>query len=212
MRKLILKMSMSLDGFVGGPNGEIDWIFGSMNPEVMDWLSKTLWEAGVHIMGSRTYQDMVAYWPRSSDLLAAPMNQIPKMVFSRKGKVLPNPTLTTTAFVDASKGATPLGEIPADMVNGWSDPKIASGDLTDEISRLKRESGKDILAHGGAGFARSLVSKGLVDEFRLLTHPVALGVGLPLFSDLPEPLHLRLANVTTFGSGAVAHIYRPQGR
>jgi dihydrofolate reductase len=112
---------------------------------------------------------------------------------------------------DASKGAMPLGDIPTDMIKGWSYSKIVSGDITEEINRLKHEPGKDILAHGGAGFARSLVSKGLVDEYRLLTHPVALGVGLPLFSNLPEPLHLRLENVTTFGSGAVAHTYRPQG-
>ncbi len=86
MRKLVLKMSMSLDGFVGGPNGEIDWLFRSMDSGVMDWLSRNIGAAGLHIMGSHTFQDMAAYGPRSSDLLAAPMNQIRKVVFSKKGK------------------------------------------------------------------------------------------------------------------------------
>jgi dihydrofolate reductase len=207
MRRLILKMSMSLDGFVGGPNGEIDWIFASIGPGVMKWLGETLWGAGVHIMGSRTYQDMVAYWPHSSDVLAAPMNQIPKVVFSKKDLVAPNVELTTAALKSASQASMPVGAASQDALQGWIDAKVASGDLTEEVDRLKRAPGKAILAHGGAGFARSLASRGLVDEYRLLIHPVALGSGLPLFSALPEPLHLLLSDVTALDGGTVAHTY-----
>jgi dihydrofolate reductase len=85
---------------------------------------------------------------------------------------------------------------------------MATGDLEAEIAGLKRDPGKDIVAHGGATFARSLVRLGLVDEYQLLVHPVALGQGLPLFADLPSPLDLTLVGVTAFGSGAVAHVYR----
>lgn len=73
---------------------------------------------------------------------------------------------------------------------------------------MKQIPGKEILAHGGAGFARSLVASGLIDEYRLVTHPVALGRGLSLFSDLPEPAHLHLASATAFEGGIVAHVYR----
>jgi dihydrofolate reductase len=86
---------------------------------------------------------------------------------------------------------------------------IASGDLKEEIIRLKQQPGKDILAHGGASFARSLASLGLVDEYKLLVHPVALGKGLPLFSALPKPLDLKLVSSTPFKGGAIAHIYQP---
>jgi len=78
-----------------------------------------------------------------------------------------------------------------------------------EIARLKQEPGKDILAHGGAGFAQSLVLLGLVDEFRLLTHPVALGCGRALFVGLSYPLNLQLISSSAFPGGCIAHIYRP---
>ena len=74
MRKLVLKMSVSVDGFVGGPNGEIDWLLRTMDKPVIDWIEKTLWQAGVHIMGRHTFYDIASYWPTSSDQLAAPMN------------------------------------------------------------------------------------------------------------------------------------------
>ena len=84
MRKLVLKMSVSVDGFVSGPNGEVYWIFKTGNG-VTEWLVDTLWQAGVHAMGSRTYYNMAAFWPSSGAPLAAPMNEILKVVFSRKG-------------------------------------------------------------------------------------------------------------------------------
>ncbi len=85
---------------------------------------------------------------------------------------------------------------------------MASGDLAEEITRLKAQEGKPIMAHGGAGFARSLVALGLVDEFVLLVHPVALGRGLPIFSDLAAPAPLRLMSSRAFPGGSVAQTYR----
>ena len=83
------------------------------------------------------------------------------------------------------------------------------GALADEIGRLKQEPGKEIMAHGGAGFARSLVRLGLVDEYRLLIHPVALGSGLGLFSSLARPIDLKPISTIAFPGGAIAKIYRP---
>jgi dihydrofolate reductase len=90
MRELILKMSLSVDGFVAGPNGELEWIFETMDREVTEWIVDTLWQAGVHIMGAATYRDMANYWPNrgvqtaQTQPFAAPMNEIPKVVFSRR--------------------------------------------------------------------------------------------------------------------------------
>ncbi len=86
---------------------------------------------------------------------------------------------------------------------------MASGDLTEEIARLKAQEGKPIIAHGGASFARSLVAQGLVDQYVLLVCPIALGKGLPLFSELAAPTPLRLISSKAFPGGAVAQIYRP---
>jgi dihydrofolate reductase len=172
MRKLVLKMDVSLDGFVGATDGDVEWIFRGHDDEAREWIVKQLWQAGVHAMGRVTYGDMAAYWPSSTEVFAAPMNEIPKVVFSK--------TLTDPA---------------------WDDTTVLDGDLAEEIASLKRETGKDILAHGGAGFAQSLSRLGLVDEYRLIQHPVALGSGLPLFA---EPVDLRKVSTTPFATGAVA--------
>jgi dihydrofolate reductase len=192
MRKLILKMSMSLDGFVGGPNGEMDWMLRSRSEDGAAWVRETLWQAGLHAMGSRSYQGWAGYWPTSTDPMAAPMNDIPKVVFTRQ-----------TSF---DRRAAPE---PSPAAASWASARIVNGDLAEEIQRLKQEPGKDILAHGGATFARSLVRLGLVDEYRLVVHPVALGSGVPLFSDLRQPMDLELISASQFRSGAVAHVYRP---
>jgi dihydrofolate reductase len=78
-----------------------------------------------------------------------------------------------------------------------------------EIASLKREPGQDIIAHGGATFVQALSRLGLIDEYRLVIQPVALGSGLPLFKDLPAPLHLELVEAKTFPTGTVIHVYQP---
>src|ERR1700730_8096486 len=179
------------------------------------WTVESLWEAGVHIMGSRTFYDMAAYWPASSEPFAAPMNKIPKVVFSRTGVETGGRKrdLTTRALTDAIRfrSAAEAQPTSATATKGaaWSESRIANGDLGEEIARLKKESGKDILAHGGARFAQSLVALGLIDEYRLLVQPVALGKGLPLFAGLLKPIDLKLVRTTAFGARTVAHIYQP---
>ena len=85
MRKLILGMTVTADGFVCGPNHELDWFMRTRDNTVKDWIEKSLWEGGVHIMGSRTFEVMAPYWVTSTDQLADPMNKIPKVVFSKGG-------------------------------------------------------------------------------------------------------------------------------
>jgi dihydrofolate reductase len=213
MRRLVLKMSISLDGFVGGPNGEIDWIFRTAGADSTAWIVDTLRQAGAHVMGSRTYYDMAAFWPYSDAPFAAPMNDIPKIIFSRHGlKDGAAAAQTTRALADARDagrvGNRP-GVTPAEAVlKSWTEPVLARGDLAEEVARLKEQAGKFLLAHGGARFAQSLVASGLVDEYRLLIHPVALGRGQPLFSALRGPADLRLISATTFGSGVVGAVYQ----
>ena len=171
-----------------------------------------LWQAGAHLMGRRTFHDMAAYWPSSTELFAAPMNEIPKVVFSRQGFTPSQNGEVTPGFDDAvrirrANGSNTASTLPP-SAKTWAEAIVASGDMTQEVMKLEKQPGKDLIAHGGAGFAQSLVQMGLIDEFWLLTHPVALGRGLPLFSLLPKPLHLKLVSVTAFSSGAVAHVYQ----
>ena len=188
MRRLILKMSMSLDGYVAGPKGELDWMMRTRSPEGIEWVGQSLRQAGAHLMGRRTYADMVAYWPTSTDPLAAPMNTVPKIVFSRSGGL----ALESTAAPGS----------------GWDDTRVLGSDLAADIAALKAESGKDLLAHGGASFAQALVRLGLVDEYRLVVHPVVLGSGQALFVGT-APFDLALTDATSFPIGTQGLIYRP---
>src|ERR1700733_5093178 len=166
MRKLVLKMSITADGFMSGPNGEIDWLLKTMDKSASQWIEKTLWQAGVHIMGSKTFHDMASYWPTSADNLAAPMNEIPKIVFSKKGYLEQiGSAPTTRALEDSSKfdSEKGIGKIEhSKSASSWTNVPVAR-DLVSEITKLKKEDGKFILAHGGVSFVQDLVKNQLID-------------------------------------------------
>jgi len=206
-------MSISLDGFVGGANGENEWIFPTMGEDVTTWIVETLETAGLHVMGRRTYHDMASYWPTSTSPFAASMNSIPKMVFTRSAVIeRPDLRLTTTALKDASKahGQTQQMAQPDEAIcNLWLNPNVGGTDLVSEIGELKDSDGKPIVAHGGASFAASLIEHNLVDEYHLIVHPVALGQGLPIFDRLPNPLSMQLVECRQFAGGAIAKVFEP---
>jgi dihydrofolate reductase len=180
MRRLIVLVSISLEGFVAPMKGAKDHRAAPEDAALKQVKLGWLREAGTHVMGRVTYQEMAGHWPTSSDEYAAPMNELPKVVFSK--------TLEST---------------------DWPGTRAARGDLAEEVASLKAEAGGDIIAWGGASFLQALTRTGLVDEYRLVINPVALGRGLPLFGELPAPLPLRLVEATTYDSGAALHVYRP---
>ncbi|MFE4710150.1 dihydrofolate reductase family protein [Paenibacillus sp. NPDC056722] len=180
MRKVVLKMNVSLDGYISTPSGGLDWVFRSFDSGLEQYIVNLLWQADIHIMGRKTYDVMSEYWLTSTDSYAAPMNEIPKVVFSR--------TL---------------------MEANWKNSRIGQSDLEEELAFLKLQPGKMILAHGGAGFAQSLMKLGLVDEYQLMIHPVVLGEGIPLFKDMHQALPLKLLDTRVFDAGVVLHVYQP---
>jgi dihydrofolate reductase len=208
----MMKMSMTIDGFVASSNGRMDWMFKSSSEDSRDWVVQLCSEAGLHIMGSKTFNDMAAYWPTDKSPFAAPMNEIPKAVFTQKGMKGFDPSKTTNALEnarqdDAARGATTIAPPPAAI--SWAEARIFKGDLAEGIRQLKNENGKPILAHGGAGFMRSLIATGLIDEYHLAIHPAAIGSGLPIFTNLTNPLELKLVNFKAFSGGVVIHTYQP---
>jgi dihydrofolate reductase len=201
-------MAMSVDGFVSGLEGRNTWMFGA-DQEAKAWGVEFIWNASLHIMGSRSFHGMAAWWPTSTDQFAPPMNQIPKAVFTRQ-RLAGLMNADTVAGLDeacAHAGATQSAELQPGG-ESWSEAYLASGDLAEEIAQLKAQEGKPIIAHGGVSFARSLVAQGLVDQFALIVAPVALGKGLSLFSELAAPKPLKLMSSKAFPGGAVAQIYR----
>ena len=188
MRKLLMKMSMSLDGFVAGPNDEKDWVFKTGDEQSKAWGVEQTWDAGLIIMGRKSFEVMAPYWPTSTDPFAAPMNEIPKGVFTQKG------------FKRIDLGQSPTAAT-------WTNAQVFDGDLAETITKLKAIPGKPITALGGAGFMRNLIATGLVDEFRLVIHPVVLGAGQPIFDGLVNPLYLKLVDVKVFPKGTTVHTY-----
>jgi dihydrofolate reductase len=182
VRRLVLQMGVSLDGLVARPGkfGAGGWGLPPEDPALKARKLGWLCNADLHLMGRATYEEMAGFWPYSDDEYAKPMNDIPKVVFSK--------TLTKA---------------------DWPQSTIAGGNLADEIGALKRGPGKDLIAWGGATFAQSLTRLRLVDEYRLVLQPVALGDGLPLFAGLTAPFVLNLIEAQAYGDGAVLHVYRP---
>jgi dihydrofolate reductase len=174
-------MSVSVDGFVAGPHGHAGAL--PEPDELKRWKLDRVRQAGTHIMGRVTYEEMAAHWPTSSDDYAAPMNEIPKVVFSK--------TLDKATWVESS---------------------IARGDLEDEIATLRRQPGGEIIAWGGASLAQSLSRAGLIDQYALVIHPIAFGSGLPMFRNLTNALQLQLLEAQTFDTGTVLHVYEPSDR
>src|SRR5262249_39767310 len=158
-----------------------------MDDGLSKWLVTSLSGVGLHIMGSRTFRDMAAYWPTADGPIASAMNTIPKAVFSRSADLASSGATSTLALRDADEARTENRAAPggAAALETWTRAPVRSGDLASEIAALKAEAGGEIMAHGGAGFAQSLVATGLIDEYRLIVHPVALGSGRSPFATLP---------------------------
>lgn len=180
MRKVVLMMTATIDGFVAAPDGKP--VGGLQEPaELKRWKLERIRRAGTHIMGRVSYVEMAKFWPKSSDDYAAPMNDIPKVVFSKKLKEA-----------------------------NWPESSIASGDLADEIAALRKQPGGEIIAWGGAGFAQALSKARLIDEYALVTEPIAYGGGKPLFLDLEEPMQFEPLATTTYANGTQLRQYKPR--
>lgn len=176
MASLVLKMSVSLDGYVAPADGSTGWEAAGRGPDGTSWVLETVTNAGLHLVGAATYLRWASFWPSASGPFAKPMNDIPKLVFSNSLQ-------------------------SAD----WAETTIISGDLSDAITRLKDErSGGYLLAQGGVRIARSLVETGLIDEYRLVVHPVVLGAGERLFT---APLTVEPISAVAFSSGAAGHVF-----
>jgi dihydrofolate reductase len=176
MASLVLKMSVSLDGYVASADGSNDWIAAGRAEDSAGWVLETVSNTSAHLVGATTYAEWAAFWPGASGPFAKPMNEIPKVVFS-----------SSLASAD------------------WGETTIATGDLAAAVARLKHErSDGYVLAQGGVRFARSLVETGLIDEYRLVVHPVILGAGERLFA---MPLTVEPVSTTAFSRGAVAHVF-----
>ena len=187
MRKVIVSMNVTLDGFMSGPNCELDWHFQSWTKDMADSLYEQLSKADTILLGRVTYTAMAKYWPVKAKDLSFPrediafaemMNSYTKLVFSK--------TLVSAV---------------------WNNSTLLKGKIEDEIIKLKRQPGKDMMVFGSGKVVASLMNLGLVDEYRLWVHPVLIGKGKPLFKNLHEKLPMKLFETKTFSNGVIILYY-----
>jgi dihydrofolate reductase len=183
MRRLIYSMTVSLDGFINGPDGAIDW--SVPDEELFAFHTQRVRETGMQLCGRRLYETML-YWETAQET-SLPAEHVE---FARTWKALPKVVFSTT-----------LGSVVGNA-------RLAKKDVGEEVERLKAQPGKDI-AVGGAGLARACMELGLIDEWRLFVSPVLLGGGTPYLPPLNETVNLELAETQTFGAGVVYLRYQP---
>jgi dihydrofolate reductase len=183
MRKIIVFNMVTLDGFVAGPSGDIDW--HRVDEEFNQFAIAQLDAAGGLIFGRVTYELMAGYWPtplalEDDPIVAHQMNILPKIVVSR-----------TLERAD------------------WHNTRLIKANFATELKQLKQQSGSDLFVFGSANLVASLIREDLIDEYRILVNPVVLGSGQPLFQDFRPPLHLKLIRTETFQNGNVMLVYTP---
>ena len=188
MRKLKLQVQISVDGFIAGPNGEMDWMVWNWDDKLKKYVSELTEPVDTIILGRKMTDGFISYW---SDIMTKPGD--PSYAFAKK--LIETPKVVFTKTLKISK---------------WANTVLATGDLTDEIMKLKRASGKDIIVYGGATFDSSLIKAGLIDEFHLLIDPAAIGSGMAIFKDLKEVQKFTMIKSTPFDSGIVELYFEPK--
>jgi len=186
MRKLKLQMQLSVDGFVAGPNGELDWMTWEHSQGLIDFINALTDSSDTILMGRKMTDGFVGYWESvKSDspeyTFAQKMVNIPKVVFSKTLKTI------------AGKNVV-----------------VENGDLATAVKNLKSKPGKDIVVYGGAGFVSSLIKEGLIDEFHFFINPVLINKGMRIFDLLNRRQKLELLKSTAYDCGVTVTSFKLQ--
>jgi dihydrofolate reductase len=180
-------MLVSLDGFIEGPNRELDWFIDG-DPQFDQYCDEMLDSVGLALYGRRSYELMLSYWPNAEVNPRSPAD----LTFARKMNALPKLVLSRTL-----EQAT------------WNNTRVLNDRVAETLTELKQEPGKPIVAWAGAGLVSTLAQLGLVDEYRLIVHPVLLGKGTPLFQGIEARKALRLVRTTQLGRNLTVLCYEP---
>jgi len=179
MRKIISFMHISLDGFVAGPNGEMDWI--KVDQEIFDHVGKRISEGDTALYGRVTYEMMEGYWPTAGDSPTASKHDIEhSQWYKQVHKVVLSKTLQD---------------------EGLTNTTIISDQLADHIHAIKQQAGGDILVFGSPSATHSLIQHNLIDGYWLFVNPIVLGQGIPLFVDIKDKIKLNLVSTRPFTCG-----------
>ena len=185
MRKLKLQVQMTVDGFIAGPNGEMDFGVWDWDDALKQYVTDLTEPVDCIVLGRKLAAGFIPHW---AGVAADPAH--PEHTAGIKFTTTPKVVFTKT-----------LDQAP------WENTVLATGDLVDEITALKAQPGQDIIAYGGASFVASLIRHGLIDEYYLFVNPAAIGRGLAIFSELDGKQELTLVDATPFACGIVVLHY-----
>ncbi|MBS1669002.1 MAG: dihydrofolate reductase [Bacteroidetes bacterium] len=183
MRILKLQVQMTMDGFIAGPQGEMDWLNMNWTDDIKDYVTKITDPVDTILLGKNLAMGFIPYW---TEAIKTQVEGSEKMVYTPK-----------VVFSKTLKECL------------WERSSIASGELSSEIKKLKAQSGGDMIAYGGGQFVSSLIQENLLDELHLFINPVAIGKGMPIFCSINEKRQYRLMSATAFECGIVVLKYQP---
>lgn len=178
-RKLKLQVQMSIDGCIAGPNNEMDWLI--RGNDSFKYVNDIVDSSDTILIGRKMVDGFIPYWTEVANKPDNLMNAFAK-------KMIETPKIVFTKSLNRSE---------------WINTEIATGDLKDEVTKLKTQDGKDLLVYGGASFDSSLIKENLIDEFYLFVNPLIMGNGKTIFKNAKETQKLTLIESKTFDSGLV---------
>ncbi len=187
MRKLKLQMQMTVDGYVAGPNGEMEWITLPWTDDINAYVNDLLKPVDTILLGRKLAEGFIPYWAGVATDAKNPEQDSGKM-FTDTPKVVFSKTL------EQSK---------------WANTVVAGGDIVKEVNKLKQKDGGDLYACGGATFVSSLIKHNLIDEYHLFINAAAIGKGMPIFDSLDKTINLTLVRSLAFECGIVVLYYKP---
>lgn len=188
MRKLKIQVQTTVDGYMAGPNGEMDFMTWNWDDALKAYVSNLTEPVDTILLGRKLAEGFIPYWASVAAEEGNEEQQAGKK-FTDTPKVVFTKTLTESL---------------------WSNTILATGDLKDEIEKLKNSNGADLIAYGGSAFISSLLDQQLVDDIHLFVNPVAIGNGLPVFKQEIQKQNLQLIKAQAFDCGVVVLHYRPK--
>lgn len=187
MRKLKLQVQMTIDGFISGANGEMDWMKFPWTDDISAYVDQITAPVDTILLGRNLAEGFIPHWgnvasdPNNPEYESGvKFSTTPKIVFSKK----------------LEKSI-------------WDNTTIANGNLVEEVTKLKNQDGKDIIAYGGGTFVSALIKNKLIDELHLFINPSAIGNGMPIFKELTEMQQFNVVDVQNFECGIVTLVYKP---
>lgn len=179
-------MQMSIDGFVGGPNGESDFMTWNPDEKFVAFLNYLLDSSDTLLLGRKMTDGFITYWEHAA-------NNSPETPFAKKIAAIQKVVFTKTLHKST-----------------WKNTTLAKGNLAEEIASLKNKEGKDILVFGGAGFVSSLIKEGLIDEYYLIINPTAIGKGVSIFHSLDSKQLFTPIESTLYSGGKTVLGFKPK--